>query len=106
MKRRRFPSDHVPRSRPEIGSIPVSPEVHAMLTDAARAAGMPRREFCDQIIGRLLTAAGAPDELPPVVHVTTKMLCAVIKRAKRSSRSRREVFEHALLQALAKAGAA
>jgi hypothetical protein len=105
MMRKTFPSDRVPRSRHEIGSIPVSPELQERLTNAAAAAGMSRRAYCDWLVNSLLTGLGAPDELPPVVPITTKLLSNVIKRAKRSNRSRREVFEQALVHALDKAGA-
>jgi hypothetical protein len=103
--RKTFPSDRAPRSRREIGSIHVRAEIHERLTTAAAAAGMTRRAYCDQLVNSLLTSAGAPDELPPVVPITAKLLWNVIKRAKRSNRSRRAVFEQALEHALDVAGA-
>jgi hypothetical protein len=104
MMRKTFPSDCVPRSRPEVRSIFVPPEVHATITSKARSQGLNCRAFCDRELTRILDEIGAPREMP-TVPITAAIAGSVWMRAKRSSRTRSEVFEADLLRALDKAGA-
>lgn len=104
MRRKTFPSDRVPRVRPEVQSIFVRPEVHAILTSKARHQGLNRRAYCDRELTRILDELGAPHDAP-FVPITAAIAGSVWKRAKRSNRTRSEVFEADLVRVLDKAGA-
>lgn len=104
MKRKTFPSDRTPRRRDEIGSIPVSPEARDTITAKAKEQGLNRRAYCDRELTRILDDLRAPRD-PAIVPITAAIAGSVLKRARRSNRTRSQVFEADLVRALDKAGA-